>query len=209
MDFTDNLPGAVEEAAGSLPDNLLTWIIVAAVAVAVLYVVRKAMRGRKPKIELPDLEHSINVPALGEAGPPRGGPTLEFSHVPVRLAAVVLAPAGAARELPPENRLNDLFEAVAPGLASVVAVHRPLIRRWPNQISTAGFPHKFFAKAKLPGDVGKATPWCSAAGVCNYQNQPFLVGLVMCAASDNSHSVYTIEHAAKWLDLLRIKASGE
>ena len=136
MDVTNNLPASVEEAAGSLPDNLSTWIIVAAVAVAVLYVVRKAMRRRKPKIELPDLEQSIDVPALGEAGPPRGGPALEFTHVPVRLAAVVLAPAGVARELPSESRLNDLFEAVSPGLASVVAAHRPLVRRWPQVRST-------------------------------------------------------------------------
>ncbi len=205
MDFANDLPGSIEEAAGNLPANLLTWIVIAVVALAVLYVLRKALRRKRPKIEPLDLEHPIDVNSLPQVGPPAGGPALDFFNVPVRLAGVVLAPAGVARQLPSQDQFGELFEAVVPGLARVVASHRPVIRQWPSQISTAGFPPKFFAKVKLPGDGGKATPWSSAAGVFDYQDQPYLIGLAMCAGSKNNHGQYPVDRAAKWLDVLRIK----
>lgn len=205
MDFANDLPGSVEEVAEKLPVNLLIWIVIAIVAAAVLYFLWKATRPRKPATERRDTEPPIEVSTLPKSGPPLVGPALEFYNVKVRLAAVVLAPAGAARELPPRDRLDEMFESVVPGLAQVVAAHRPLVQRWSSQVSTAGFPHRFFAKAKLPSDGGKGTPWCSAAGVFSYQDQPFLIGLVMCADGDNSQTQYTVDHPAKWVDLLRIK----
>jgi hypothetical protein len=206
MDLENGVPQLLQEAVQSFPIELLVGFLVAlAVAAVAAYVVWKALRPQKPQTEPPDLEYAVDLAALGEFGPPAGFPVLEFYHVPMRLAAVVLAPAGAGRELPPADRLGELIDSVVPGLAAVVAAHRPPIRLWPSQVSISGFAHKFFRKTPLPGDGGKGTPWCSVAGVFEYKDQPYLIGLILRAETNNSHSQYAIEQPTKWLDLLRVK----
>jgi len=149
---------------------------------------------------------TIDVAALGTGGPPPDGPVLEHYNVPVRLAAIVVAPAGRARALPPPEQLDAVFEAIVPGLSRVVAAHGPLVRRWPEQLSSTGFAHSFFRHAKLPGDGGKGTPWCSAAGTAKMHGQPVMAGLVMRSDEPNSLGQLVVEHETKWLDVLRIRA---
>ncbi|NUQ63049.1 MAG: hypothetical protein HUU20_11280 [Pirellulales bacterium] len=207
MNMEIDLSWTLQEAARNVSAGTVAWVVVGVVVLAVVYVVWKMFRVREEKPARMDPEQPVDVAGLGEIGPPPGLPSLEFSLAPVRLAAVVVAPSGLARELPSANRLDDFFDSVAPGLAAVVAAHRALIRRWPGQVSIAGFSHKFFSKARLPGDGGKGTPWCSAAGVFEYQGQPFLIGLVLRAASNNNHGQVTVEQPTKWLDLLRVRAN--
>jgi hypothetical protein len=167
-------------------------------------VVRKVLgKRKKPAEQVPDL--AINVLGLSAEGPPAAGPSLSYYNVPVRLAAVVLAPAGRLHELPPVQQLGEVIDVAVPGLAQVVAAHQPLVRKWPAQLSMTGFAHVFFSNARLPGEGGKGTPWCSAAGVFRIEKKPVMAGLVMRAAAPNNLGQAVIEDEAKWLDILRVK----
>ena len=148
-------------------------------ALAAAWIAWRLLRRRRkvrPRLA-PDLR--IDIAALGENGPPPGRPQLEFYNLPVRLAAVVLAPVGLERELPGDDRLAAYFDSIVPGLDQVVRRHKPLVRRWPNQVSTRGFANVFFANARLPGTFGKGTPWSSVAGVFRVEEQPVMAGLVL------------------------------
>ncbi len=195
----------LEQLQGLIPTSWLVIAAVALVAIVVLFVLVKLLSGRKRQapLQVPDL--AIDVLALGNQGPPEGAVVLEHYNVPVRLAAVVLAPAGRVRELPPLNQLHDYFEAVLPGLSQVIATHRPLVRRWPAQLSTKGFAHTFFGHARLPGQGGKGTPWCSAAGIAKIEGQPFMAGLVMRTATTSSRGQEIIEGEEHWMRILRVK----
>ena len=185
--------------------DLLWYAVIALVAVAILYVVWELIhrRRRKPLPEEPDL--TIDVPALGLLSPPAGGPRLEFYHLPVRLAAIVLAPVGRVRRLPPADQIHGVIDAIVPGLDQVAVRHESMLYYWPQQLSPRGFAHSFFKHARLPGDRGRGTRWCSAAGVFKMRDQPLMAGLIMSTESDSSLSQVIIEMETKWLDLLRIK----
>lgn len=193
------------DALGS--GNLAALAGLAVVALLLLVVIWKVLSGRKrqPSLATPDL--SIDVTSLGAQGPPAGPPMLEFYHVPVRLAAIVLAPAGRGHALPPPNQLEDVLESVLPGLARVVAAHRPLIRRWPAQLSTSGFAHAFFQQVRLPGKSGKGTPWSSVAGVAKMESQSVMAGMVLRTESRNNFGQSIVEKEHEWLGILRVKGA--
>jgi len=185
--------------------DLLKWLALGALVVVVLYVVWRISRrpkGRLPQ-QVPDL--AIDVMALPTVAPPSDAPKLLYYGVSVRLAALVLAPAGRVRELPPLNQLGEVIDAIFPGLARVVAAHRTLVRRWPAQLSVHGFAHQFFTYAKLPGQGGKGTPWSSAAGVFKMEGQPVMAGLILRAEGPTNLGQMIVEREAQWLDILRIQ----
>ncbi len=194
----------LKDAAGSLGGDFLWYAVLAIAALVCLYILWRVRqrRGKLPPVE-PDL--TIDVAALGTAGPPAGAPVLEHYNVPVRLAAVVVAPAGRARPLPPRDQLAGVFEAIVPGLARVVATHNTLVRCWPEQLSISGFAHAFFRHVRLPGDAGKGTQWCSAAGLVKIPGQSVMTGLLMVSRQPNSIGQMIVEHETKWLDILRVK----
>lgn len=175
-------------------------------ALAVLWAVRKLLGRRKPEaVAAPDLR--IDVEGLGDEGPPAEGPSLEYYYTPVRLAAVVLAPAGRSGELSPDAEWDPVLEAVAPGLAQVVAAHRSRVYRWPAQLSTRGFAHTFFAHARLPGDAGRDTPWASVAGAAKMKGRTVMVGLVLRTRAPTSHGQETLERPEAWLRVLQVKGA--
>ncbi len=193
-----------KDAAGTLPDNWLQWVIVALVVVIVLYVVLKVLAKRRARSkQAPDL--TINVMSLGNQGPPAGAPVLEFYNTPVRLAAVVVAPAGRVRALPPDDELADIYDAILPGLARVVDTHRPLVRRWPPQMSAKGFAHTVFQHCRLPGEGGKGSPWSTIAGLFKIEGQPLMAGLILRSSQPTSHGQQVIEAPEGWLASLRVK----
>lgn len=199
-DLWDSL---IRSGAGSA----LSYIAIAAAVILVLWIVWRLIRSRRrPSVMLlPDL--TISIDELGVSGPPAGMPTLELYNLPVRLAAVVLAPVGRVGELPSENATSALLEAVIPGLDKIAASHRPLVRRWPGQVSARGFAHLFFANVKLPGEGGKGTPWASVAGVFKQKGKPVMAALVLRAESPNSLGQTIIEKEHEWLGCLRVRWS--
>ncbi len=196
----------LKDAAGGLPDNWLAWVIVALVVIIVLYLALKVLTGkRKRPPQVPDL--AIDVMALGSQGPPAGAPVLEFYNTPVRLAAVVLAPAGRVRELPSDADLADTYDAILPGLAKVVETHRPLVRRWPPQMSAKGFAHTVFQHCRLPGEGGKGSPWSTVAGLFKIEGQPLMAGLILRSSQPTSHGQQTVENPDGWPSCLRVKGA--
>lgn len=197
---------AADQATEWLSGNLMLVILVVIAVIAFVVVRRVLFRGnRVAGKQAPDL--AINVMSLGTEGPPPGPPTLEFYNVPVRLVAVAVAPAGRVRELPPVNQMGDIFDSVVPGLAAVVQMHKPLVRRWPPQMSTRGFAHLFFQHARLPGEAGKGTPWSAAAGMMKIEGQPLMIGLVFRTETPTSHAQEVVDSEERWMALLQVKGA--
>jgi hypothetical protein len=199
--FLDKLNDWLKAVGG----DLLNYVAVAAVAIVVLWIAWRLFRRRRrvaPPLA-PDLK--ISVAELGNEGPPQGPPALELYNLPVRLAAIVLAPVGRVSDLPPDDEFPALIEAIIPGLDKVAALHPPLIRRWPNQVSARGFAHLFFANAKLPGEGGKGSSWSSVAGMFKVKGRPLMAGLVLRAAAPNSLGQTIIEEEHQWLGCLRVR----
>jgi hypothetical protein len=191
-----------------LMGDLWRYVVPAAIGVIVAWIVWRVFRRRRRLAAIPRTPNlKIDVSSLGEVGPPESFPALEFYNLPMRLAVVVLAPVGRDRELPPDDVLPQYFDAIVPGLDKVAALHQPLIRRWPSQVSASGFAHLFFSNARLPGMGGKGTAWTSAAGVFKMRNQPVMAGLVFRAALPNSLGQTIIDDEHKWLGCLRVKWS--
>lgn len=179
--------------------------VLGAIVLVLAAILWKVITGRSEKPTEPSAGMRIDVMALGTHGPPPGGPVLEFFGTPVRLAAIVIAPAGRVRDLPPPEDMADILDAIVPGLARVVSAHRPLAKRWPPQFSSKGFAHMFFQYVRLPGDGGKGTPWCSAAGIFKIEGQPIMAGMVFRTESTSSHGLEIIDAEEKWLGTLRVR----
>jgi hypothetical protein len=195
----------LKKALGELPGEVVTFALVAVAVVVGLLILRRFLKRRAAQGPEGVVLQGIEVGKLGQEGPPRAGPTLECYNVTVRLAAVVVAPTGRVGELPPANELAGLLDFVIPGLADVIGAHRPLIRRWPSQLSAEGFARTVFANVELPGDRGKGTQWCSVAGRFKLKNQSFMAGLIMRAAKPNNFSETVIEKEHEWLGILRVR----
>ena len=189
----------------AFPVGLLVWSLSILAVAIVLSIVWNLIRRRRREqaINEPDLD--IDVASLGEGGPAPGELQLEFYNLPMRLAGIVLAPVGRRRRLPPPDEMQAVIDSIVPGLAEVARAHRPVLYYWPTQLSPRGFAHSFFSHARLPGDAGKGTPWCSAAGVFRVDDQPVMAGLIMSAKSNNRFGQVIVELETKWLDLLRIR----
>jgi hypothetical protein len=199
----DRLKELLDHVAG----GVLQYVLPVAIAVIVLAIALRLFR-RHRRASLP-LSPNLTLPlaTLGENGPPPGLPVMEFYNVPMRLAAIVLAPVGRMSELPPDEELLSLIESIVPGLDKIAELHRPLIRRWPSQVSVNGFAHLFFSNAKLPGEAGKGSPWSSMAGMFKAKGTPVMAGLVFRAAQSNSLGQQIIESEHQWLGCLRVRWS--
>ncbi len=193
------------ESLGPQGQQWIYFGVVAIVGILFVYVAWKMISGARRPAERPAVDLSIPIQSLGESGPPPGPPVLEMFGVPVRLAAVVVAPVGTARELPPLNRMDQLYDAIVPGLARVVAAHGTQVHRWPPQLSSRGWFHLFFSQAKLPGDGGKGTCWCSVAGLVRFENQPIMAGLVLRTAEPDTYGEEVVEEDAQWHRMLQVK----
>jgi hypothetical protein len=176
-----------------------------AVLLVILVAVARLLRRRNKPAAAPPVDLRLRVADLPSAGPATDGPRLEFYGVPVRLAALILAPAGRNNSLPPDTELPSTVDCLIPGLTDVLAAHRPVIRAWPFQLSTQGFEHAFFNNVQLPGDRGKGTPWCSVAGRFEAGSRQFLAGLLCVADRPNSLGQVTVAHVGQWMDVLRVK----
>jgi hypothetical protein len=191
--FQDNLPLYLGLAAG-----------VTIALVAVFFLVRRAMAPAEeagPATE----DVTIDVEKLSGGGPPTAGPQLEFYHVPVRLAVLILAPVGRSGVVPPTNSLPEAMNQFLPGFMEVLSAHQPLFRRWPRQLSYHGFAGMFFGNVRLPGDRGKGTVWSGVVGKFTYNGQQLLAGMILQADRPVALGQVTLENEHQWLDVLRVK----
>jgi hypothetical protein len=191
-----------------IPRAVIVGGLLALAAGLLLVVLIVLLRRRGKRVEAPPVDLRIRLADLPAHGPLTEGPRLEFYGTPVRLAVLVLAPAGRNSQIPPPAQLPDTIDNLVPGLAAVVVAHRPLIRFWPFQLSAQGFTHAFFNNLRLPGEHGKGTPWCAIAGRFETGSQQLLAGLVCVADKPNSLSQVTVAHPGQWLDVVRVKNLG-
>ena len=186
---------------------VLAGVLVAALVLVIVVVgIVRNLLFRPPETSAPPPPTGLAVASLPPAGPPHSGPDFQFYGTPVRLSGYVIAPVGRSGEIPADDRLADVVDHLIPGMTGVIAAHRPIIRVWPPQISSQGFTAAFFNKAPLPGDRGKGTPWCSAAGKFSSGGRQYLVGVLCCAAEANGLSQVIVEHDGKWHDVLRVRS---
>jgi hypothetical protein len=184
----------------------IAWGVAAGLAgLLLLVVLRRLLRRRRAAAAPAVPQLTVDVSSLGDAGPRAGPPAVELFHIPVRLAAVVLAPPGRLGEIPPPAALGGWFDALVPGLDRVVALDEPLVRRWPPQLSVRGFARVFFANVRLPGDGGKGTPWSAAAGAVKFRGKTLMIGLVFRAAAPNSLGQLILDSEEKWLGCLQVR----
>ena len=185
------------------------WVVLflAAIALVAAVVLFRMVFHRRRKAPAAQTDLAVDVSVLPNAPPPPGPPVLEFYHLPVRLVAVVLAPVGRMRELPDDDALSEVIDSIVPGLDRVVAVHRPMIRRWPRQLSPRGFAHAFFQNLRLPGEHGKKTEWSAVAGMSRWGDDPIMAGLILRAETPNRHGNYVMETDDQWLGILRVRLS--
>jgi hypothetical protein len=181
------------------------WGPVAVVVVVLAFLAIRFFRRKRDASRHLQPDLFVDVSQLDASGPPATGPRAEFYGLPVRLAVVVIAPAGRNSELPAPELLPGLLDRLDPGLSAVVASHHPLVCRWPMQLSTQGFAQRFFNQVALPGERGKGTPWCSIAGKLQVGDRLFLVGIVCCAQQPNGLGQFVVQHEGQWLDILRIR----
>jgi len=196
-------------AAGSLSAS--AWIAAAAgvAALAGAAFLWRIFRRRKARSLAVPTDLTIPLDSLSQLGPPETGPALEFYYIPVRLAAVILAPVGRGHDLPSPSQLPEVFDAVLPNLNRIVEAQQPLVRYWPAQVSVRGFANLLFSHVRLPGEGGKGTPWSTVAGIVKLQGQPLMAGLILRAESSNSLGQIVIDREEKWLGCLRVKPGGQ
>ncbi len=175
------------------------------VSVVILLAVARRLLRRRRWGRLPPVDLSIDVAILGESGPPEVGPVLEWHGVPVRLAAVVLAPSGRARPLPSKDLWPLLWDAILPGFSQLVKTHQPLIRIWPAQLSESGFIHRFFAELKFPEYSPGSSPWSAMAGPVRFRDQTILVGMVFRAGEPTSLGTEPVEEPSEWRRRLSLR----
>jgi hypothetical protein len=181
---------------------VLAVVVLALLAAVIFFLVFRRQPAEAPRQEL-DL--AINVSSLPTEGPPPEGLQLECYGIQVRLAVLVLAPVGRAGTIPEPDKLINVVDQLIPGLVDIVSVHQPVVRFWPQQLSSQGFANSFFHKVSLPGDRGKGTPWCSIAGKFSAADQQYLAGVVCCAPESNGLSAIPVQHDGQWNDILRIR----
>ncbi len=187
-------------------DSTAKMLVIAggvAIVLAILWLLILLRRRRStPQAQSPDL--SLEIASLGSHGPPTDATAVECYNVPMRLAAVILAPAGRMNQLPPREQWPQLLDQIVPGLQDVFETHKPLVRAWPEQLSAKGFAHQFFSNAKLPGERGKGSPWCSMAGKFESEGDFYMAALVFRSAKPNSLGEFVME-PTDWLGVVRVR----
>jgi hypothetical protein len=188
----------------TIPIELVSALVILVLVVVFAAMLRGLLSRRKPR-RLPPIDLSIDLNALAREVPAALSPRLTYQSVPVRLAAVVLAPAGRAQPLPPAQSWPQIFEALHPGFSRVVDGHRPLVRPWPPQLSDSGFAHRFFAELKLPTLGREPLEWSAVAGPVRFQDRTILVGLVFHTSEATTLGADILDSPVGWRRVLEVK----
>ena len=181
----------------------ITAVAVILVAILALVAATRHLRRRQRSDDDDETDLAVDLSEFTSMGPPREGPQLEFYNVPVRLVVLVVAPVGRDGTLPHSERIAELVGQLTPGLSEVLLSQQPTLYCWPPQLSSHGFVRSFFNNVPLPGDGGKATPWCSVAG--KLEGEQLLIGMVCCGGQANSLGEVTLSRSTGWLDVLRVR----
>jgi hypothetical protein len=132
---------------------------------------------------------------------------LKVHNLPVRLGVVVLAPLGRI-ELPDEDELSSILDGLVPGLGGFIAIDKPIIRTWSNQVSVGGFANNLALHMQVGNHDLTETPWCLVAGKTKRPDGLLLVTLVLAAATPNRLGVIRLEDESQWMQAIQVSLSG-
>jgi hypothetical protein len=194
-----------------MPRSFLTpvlWFSIAAVAIT-LWLLWWLLRRRAARGHQVDGRNSIDLSEFVVGGPPVGSPRMDFYGTPVRLQLIVLAPMGRHSQLPSNEELPHVLNHFISGFTGVSGLHRPVVFRWPEQLSAQGFYQAFFNQLSLPGDHGRGSAWCAVAGRFTVADRQYLVGMAFTSEKPNGMGTVTVQHEGQWLDVLRIRESSD
>jgi hypothetical protein len=196
-------PDVLKDVADELPKLMPFYALAAAMVLVIVLMWLRRWSRRKKKTTQAAAGLAIRLSDLGTAGPSDSGPQLVCFGAPMRLALLVIAPAGREGQLPSPEQIGDILDRAVPGLGKVVRAHQPMVHRWPSQLSAGGFQRAFVRECRLPQE-GAGTPWCSVAGPIVDGDQRFFVGLLMRSDKANNLKQLAIEKETQWLDTLRV-----
>ena len=132
---------------------------------------------------------------------------LKVHNLPVRLGVVVLAPLGRI-ELPDEDEFSSILDGLVPGLGGFIAIDKPIIRTWSNQVSVGGFANNLALHMQVENHDLTETPWCLVAGKTKRPDGLLLVTLVLAAATPNRLGVIRLEDESQWMQAIQVDLSG-
>ncbi len=168
-----------KQATGMSPGDLLTYGLILLAVLVTVYATWKILRGRSKQTVAVPPALDVQVTGLGTAGPPPGPPVLEYYHYPVRLAAIVLAPAGRTRELPPLDKLGGLVDLLVPGLRRSWPCTSPWSAAGRRSSASAGSPTASSFTRGCPARAARARPGARWPACSAFDNQPVMAGLVL------------------------------
>lgn len=160
-------------------------------------------RRKTSKTAQPAENRTIDLDALSLTALPSGASSLDIYHTPTQLAVLVLAPIGRAHDLPEKGQWRNLLEQLCPGFGEVLDEHQPVFRRWPAQMSHAGFYRSFFSNMRSKDAPQSPTHWYKVAGKVDWFDRQILVGMVARAPSKSPRAPIEVEHPGKWREILR------
>ncbi len=173
--------------------------------VVLLLILRIVFRKKQPVQQLVKPDLKIDLEELESKGPGQIWPQLQIYGIPVRLAVLVVAPKGQGSQIPNREQLQVLIDRITPGFKDVVAIHQPLIREWPPQMSVEGFSHAFFHNVQLPGDDGRGTPWSGTVGHLTAGMNSILLGMICVADDPNQLGQVIVKHEGQWREVLKVQ----
>ena len=131
-------------------------------------------------------------------------PRLTLLGIPQQVIVLVLAPRGRTIDVPQPDQMRIFIDRIAPGFSQVLDTDQPFFRKWPPQLSSEGFAHRFASQLPLPGDHGRGTPLTSVVGTINVPGGQLFVGMILRAKSANQTGQFTVDSEGQWTEILRI-----
>ena len=205
MHFTPLLE-RLKTAAQSLSPEARLGLGLALLLLVAALVLWRVFARRRAKRPPPGPDLTIDLAALDQKGPPATGPVLELYNVPVRLAALILAPVGPRATAPKRSIGRD----------SAKRSYRASARssQPSSRCGAAGQARSASAVSPTPCSPTPACPATAARrrpgpprGIFKTRGQPLLAGLILRAQSPNSVGHTTIERDAM-AGLFRVRDIG-
>jgi hypothetical protein len=202
---------APQAVAGFLPENLRAYAIYilggvvcigALIALLLLIAVVKFLfGGRAKKGGAKNLiENLQEYPDLKSGS---GDRQLRVEGVPVRLRLVVVAPAGTASEVDPDE-LADILEKILPGLGDIYKHDKPRVKVWPKQVSYQGFATHFHRCMETGEEEGTQSRWVKVAGRAKLGKFQIMLGVVLQSIKPNTVGRRTVD-SHEWASVLRVR----
>jgi len=132
---------------------------------------------------------------------------LKVRNLPARLGAIALAPLGRI-ELPSDEELPGVLDALVPGLGAFLKRDKPVIRHWPNQVSVGGFANNLALHLQVPGKDLTETPWCLVAGKTRRPAGLLLVALAFASPRPNRLGVVRLEDESDWMQAVQVSGAA-